>query len=50
MSVIRVGSTSKYAAGWVAVFGGKAAKKSSAKGTKKLAAKKSRPAKRKKRR
>ncbi len=26
MSVIRVGSTSRYAEGWAAIFGGKAAK------------------------
>jgi hypothetical protein len=47
MSVIRVGSTEKYAAGWEAIFGGRkaakktTAKKAAAKKAKKPAAKKS---------
>jgi len=42
MSVIRVGSSSKYADGWAAVFGGAAGKKTSGK---KTGGKKAKPAK-----
>ena len=45
MSVIRVGSTEKYAAGWDAIFGGrKATKKAAKKAAKKTAKRAGKPA------
>ena len=47
MSIVRVGSTSTYAAGWDAIFGGRAAGRAGSAGRKKARAAAGRAAKRK---